>query len=233
MTYLFFFAHPDDETVACACTIKKLTEQGDRVIVVTATVGGAGEVHDRAQAALQKAGSVAELRKQELHNVSEFLGVSEVIILGHQDGQITNEVVWGKLMSDFVELIEVHKPDVVITFDHTGWYFHLDHVGVSIAATRAVQHAQYQPDAFLFSLFRPNPEKWQYIYAEKLPVTHYVDVAEHRDTKLQALDLHASQNLQFPKKLTQEENHQELYQLVQATPVVEKLLHNHPIFRSV
>ena len=43
LNFLFIFAHPDDETVACAGTILQLRAAGHLVTVVSVTDGGAGE----------------------------------------------------------------------------------------------------------------------------------------------------------------------------------------------
>ena len=67
---------------------------------------------------------------------------------------------------DLIDRIEKYQPEIVVTFDHSGWYFHLDHVGVSIATLRAVQRAKHKVAALLFTLFHPPgiKIKWPYVY---------------------------------------------------------------------
>lgn len=214
MTYLFVFAHPDDESVASAGTMRRLIEQGHTVVVVSVTDGGAGEL-DRHEL-LEEAGvySVAELRRKEFAAVSHRIGVTDNRILGYKDGTITNKVVWGKLSDDIIDLIDELHPDVVVTFDHTGWYFHLDHVGVSIATTLAYQQSTHRPKALLLSQYRVDSGKWKYIFPERLPVTHRVDVTSYRELKQDCYNLHASQELNAPRKQLQEKQLYEDYQLV-------------------
>jgi LmbE family N-acetylglucosaminyl deacetylase len=234
MRYLLLFAHPDDESFGCAGTIKKLIDQGDEVIIVSATDGAAGEVHETAQQKLEELGSVGELRRAELSQVSQFLNVTKLHILHFQDGEITNAQVWGKLRETFIDLIDQYKPDAVVTFDHSGWYFHLDHVGVSIAATLAFQQSTHRPEVLLFSYFRVSALKWKYIFAEKLPITHVVNIADLKEFKMNVLDLHASQDTtMYREKMLHDAKHQELYSVAMATEKGKKILEESKIFERV
>jgi LmbE family N-acetylglucosaminyl deacetylase len=231
LKFLFIFAHPDDETVACAGTILQLIEAGHEVTLISVTDGGAGEVSAAAQPQLKKYGSVGQLRRAELQAVSEFLHVQKLQFLEFQDGQITNQDVWGKLRSDLIDIIDAEKPDFVITFDHSGWYFHLDHVGVSIATTLAFQQSAHRPHGLLLSLMQVEGTKWNYVYAQELPVTHRVDASSERKQKLAALELHLSQDTTpIEQKMKQENPHFELYQLVFATSNAQELLRSTQIF---
>lgn len=231
MKYLFVFAHPDDETVACAGTIKSLVEKGDEVVLVLATAGDAGEVMEPAQKQLKKLGSVEKLRRKELQSVTKHLGITDCIILGHKDGQITNLSVWGSLKEDIIAQIELHKPDVVITFDHTGWYYHLDHVGTSIAATLAYQQSIHRPQALLFSHYQPTGmnNKWKYIFRPS-PATHQV-IIKDTNHKLAAINKHTSQNLTTPREYLQNQKPAaEFYELAMADERGKALFVDHPIF---
>lgn len=233
MKYLFVFAHPDDETVACAGTIRSLVENGDEVILILATSGDAGEVMEPAQKQLKKLGSVEKLRRKELESVTKHLGVKDCIILDHRDGQITNLSVWGKLKEDIIAQIELHKPDVLITFDHTGWYYHLDHVGTSIATTLAYQQSIHRPQALLFSHYQPSGmnEKWKYIFRPS-PITHQV-IIKDISHKLAAINKHTSQNLGTPREYLQNQKPAaEFYELAMASDDGAKLFFKHPVFNA-
>ncbi len=231
MKYLFIFAHPDDETVACAGTLRRLAETGEDILVVTVTDGGAGEVSQHVQARLEKFASVGELRRQELDDALKFLGVQNYKVLHFQDGQITNEIVWGQLRSAVIDLIDSYKPDVVITFDHSGWYFHLDHGGVSIATTLAVQQAEFPPAVFFHVHFKVNQSRWSYVFPETQPITHRVNVTDLKEIKLKTLNFHDSQDFHTIKQqLMDPVDHFEAYQLVHSTPAGQQMLKNHSLF---
>lgn len=229
--FMFIFAHPDDETVACAATIRQLVDKGCEVELVVVTDGGAGEVMPPAQKKLQKLGSISALRQSELSDVQKHLGISEVIELNHPDGAIDNQIVWGKLTSQIVELIDLRKPDVVVTFDHTGWYFHLDHVGTSIATTLAYHQSKHRPTALLLSHFYVNSTKWRYVYGPQ-KITHRVQVHDKKH-KLACIDRHSSQDLTTPRQLvTAPEDHYEWYELAFAEKNTEKSLKQLGIFEA-
>lgn len=237
MTYMFIFAHPDDETVACAATIKQLVDAGEKVIVVSATDGSAGEIMEKAQAKVSKFGSLGALRRSELQHVADLLGVTHLEILDFKDGEITNQHVWNELKAAFVKLINQYQPDFVVTFDHTGWYFHLDHVGVSIAATLAFQEAKHQADVLLHAFMQVKnvEQKWKYIFPKELPITHVVDAKHLRDFKLNVLELHESQNVEtISKKVTEEEDHQEIYQVALTSMGKNNtILEDHFLFKRI
>lgn len=234
MKFLFLFAHPDDETVSCGATIKFLADAGHDVTVVSLTDGSSGEVMPEAEAALAKYGSLGALRRHEFQEACSFLGVSQAEILHFTDGEITNNQVWGKLTDACRETIDTYKPDVLITFDHSGWYFHLDHVGVSIATTLAAYQAEFPPAVFFHTLMQVQDSKWKYVFPSVLPITHQVNATTLKEFKIKALNLHASQSTATPQKWIQQRNpYYELYQLVFCQRNGQDLLKKLPLFSSV
>ncbi|HYD35858.1 MAG TPA: PIG-L family deacetylase [Vitreimonas sp.] len=233
MKFLFLFAHPDDETIGCGGTIKLLTDQGHQVKIVSMTAGEASTVIEVTQEELEAAGGLAGVRRQEFAAVCALLG-AEGQILDYADGQINNLDVWGRLLNDCVSLIDEYQPDVLVTFDHTGWYYHLDHVAVSIASTLAVQKSAYTPAVFFHTFFQVDAGKWRYVFNKNLPTTHVVNVTELRDIKIKAMDLHKSQALKTPREhMSARENMHELYQLVSATEAGQQWLAKQEIFQKI
>lgn len=230
-SFLFIFAHPDDETIGCGGTIAQLVAAGHEVTLLSVTDGGAGEVMAPAQQLLAELGSVSQVRRNELASVSTHLGVKQHYYLEYEDGKITNDQVWGKLKEDIITIIDREKPDVVVTFDHTGWYFHLDHVGISIATTWAVKESIHRVPFFLLSQMRVTGSKWEYLYPPLVP-SHFVAVDDTR-SKLKAIDLHQSQDLDTVKNfINSEPLHREWYQLAVATQPVA-VLEKSGIFQPV
>lgn len=230
-SFLFVFSHPDDETVACAATIRQLVQSGAEVNLCLVTDGGAGEVMPKALKSLNTLGSVAALRKQEMTAAQQHLGISQVIELEYADGSLNNQTVWGSLADRITEVIDTTKPEVVITFDHSGWYFHLDHVGTSIATTIAYHQAKAKPQALLLSHFYVKSDKWRYVFGPQR-VTHRVPMLD-RDHKLQALALHESQDLTTPLTLVQgPDAHYEWYELAFADKGFARALKQQGIFEA-
>jgi len=96
---LLISAHPDDVELSCAGTVKKLTNEGRRVVFVECT---RGELGSR---------GTAELRAEEARNAAAILGVTERENLGMPDGGImhTNENIMR-----VVEAIRAYKPTIML-----------------------------------------------------------------------------------------------------------------------
>lgn len=226
MKYLFLLAHPDDEAVAAGGTIRLLADKGDEIKVVLTTKGEAGLVTG--------SGPVNE-RLKEFEMSCGILGISKFKILNYKDGEINNKLVWGELELTFIEEIEKYQPEVVVTFDHSGWYFHLDHVGVSISALRAVQRAKHRVQAMMFMMFHPPgiKIKWPYVYQKKLPVTHMVNVKSVIKQKIKAIKAHVSQTMSFLPIMKSGLMNREYFQLVLATKKGKMWFNKSEVFKKV
>ncbi len=146
---LVVFAHPDDETFGLAGTIVLYARRGVAVHYVCATRGEAGHVDPEL---LEGHGSLAELRTQELDCAARHLGLSGVHLLDYRDSGMENapenqhpaslyQAPMESVVERITRLIRQIRPQVVITFDPTGGYFHPDHVKMHRATTLAFHAA--------------------------------------------------------------------------------------------
>jgi N-acetyl-1-D-myo-inositol-2-amino-2-deoxy-alpha-D-glucopyranoside deacetylase len=134
-TILAVFAHPDDESLACGGTLARLADAGARVVLICASRGEKGRVSDPA---LVSNGDLASVRSQELDDAARILGIDEVVLFDHPDGDLR----WADVPAFHVEIvlaIQRYKPDTVITFGEDGLYWHLDHIGVHERTYTAVR----------------------------------------------------------------------------------------------
>ena len=134
-TVLGIFAHPDDESLACGGTLARLADAGCRVVVVCASRGEAGSISDPA---LVPDGDLGGVRVRELRDAAAVLGVADVIVLDHPDGDLRWDDV-PELHAEIVALLQRYRPDAVITFAEDGLYWHLDHIGVHERTYTAVR----------------------------------------------------------------------------------------------
>jgi LmbE family N-acetylglucosaminyl deacetylase len=134
-TVLGIFAHPDDESLACGGTLARLADAGARVILLCASRGEAGSISDPA---LVPDGDLGGVRARELRDAAAVLGVAEVIVLDHADGDLRWKDV-PQLLAEIVDAIQRYQPDAVITFAEDGLYWHLDHIGVHERTYTAVR----------------------------------------------------------------------------------------------
>jgi LmbE family N-acetylglucosaminyl deacetylase len=132
-TILAVFAHPDDESLACGGTLLRLADEGARVVLICASHGERGSV----------AGPVLDdelgrTRSRELRDAAAALGIADVLILDHPDGNLRWAGV-SELHAQIVMALRQYTPAAVITFGEDGLYWHLDHIGVHERATTAVE----------------------------------------------------------------------------------------------
>ena len=148
-TVAFFHAHPDDEAIATGGTMAGLSDDGHRVVLVTATRGELGEVPEGLS---EDGGSLAEWRLAELTEACGILGVGRQTYLDYLDsgmaGEATNDRPGSFASADIEEaagaladiLIE-EAADVLVTYDEHGGYGHPDHVQVHRVGMRAADLA--------------------------------------------------------------------------------------------
>jgi len=130
-TLLGIFAHPDDESLACGGLLARAAALGARVIVVSLTRGEAGP------SPAGTAAHLGEVRAAEFQAAARVLGVHAAIVRGHADGMLP----WidpAVLDADVAGLLDTWQPDVVLTFDRDGLYWHPDHIAAHARTTAVV-----------------------------------------------------------------------------------------------
>src|SRR4051812_10179812 len=80
-TVVSFHAHPGDEALLTGGTLAKAAAAGHRVVLVTATAGGAGLTASRIRAA----GELGRRRLGELEKAAAAIGAASVELLGYDD----------------------------------------------------------------------------------------------------------------------------------------------------
>lgn len=128
-------------------TLARYAAAGEHVVVVAATRGEVGEIHNHhdPDAVRQRLG---ELREAELRAACRILGVTAVEVLGYRDsgmaGTPENDDPGAFCRADFMEavgrlvrLIRRHRPEVMTAYDTFGGYGHPDHIQVNRVGTAA------------------------------------------------------------------------------------------------
>jgi LmbE family N-acetylglucosaminyl deacetylase len=169
---LAVLAHPDDESYGMGGTLARYSREGVDVHVAIATDGAAGSIDPRWQGDRSR---LAEARAGELRRATDVLG-AQLHILGYRDSGYIGDpagehpLAWinadkSEAVGRVVALIRELRPDVLVTHDETGGYYHPDHIQcctiVTAAFHAAADPAQYpqigpepfQPDRFYYSAF--------------------------------------------------------------------------------
>lgn len=136
-TLLLVHAHPDDEAVATAGVMLKAKQGGHRVVLVTATRGEEGEIHNLDEASTRP--RLAEVRTAELRRAAEILMVDRLEFLGYRDsgmaGMPSNDHpdCFGRAglheaAQRLIKILREERPEVVVTYTPDGTYGHPDHI---------------------------------------------------------------------------------------------------------
>ncbi len=182
-------AHPDDAEFTMAGTVAAWTKAGCRVTYVVCTDGNAGS-HEPGMTREK----LAEIRRSEQRAACSILGVSEVVFLGYDDGELQPTM---ELRRDLVRAIRQYKPEVVLTGDPTalfsGDYYinHPDHRAAAQAALDAVAPASEMPLLWP-ELGAPHRVRRVYVSGNE-QANVWIDLTDTIEQKIAALKQHASQ----------------------------------------
>lgn len=135
-TILSVWAHPDDETLACAGIMAKAVSNGQNVICITATKGEAGSQDEKKWPPHM----LGEIRATELKKSLDIIGVQNHHWLNYLDGecQSQDENIASNRIGEF---IKCYQPDTILTFGPDGLTGHPDHKAVSRWVDRAISHS--------------------------------------------------------------------------------------------
>jgi N-acetylglucosamine malate deacetylase 2 len=194
MKFLFIFAHPDDESFACAGTIAKYRDMGHEIALICATSGCKGKSGEYQFDSREK---LARHRELELQRAADVLGITKLVLYRYRDGSLMMQEpleIASRIMNTIMEV----KPDVIVTFPPDGVTGHSDHIAICNATNLAILRLDeagqgYQGDVYFASI----PHYYDYC-DDSAPrpavvITGKVDVSTYRYNKAKALQAHRSQ----------------------------------------
>ncbi len=196
-TALVVIPHPDDAEGWCGGTIASWIIQGTDLYYVLCTDGSKGS--DDPNTDPQK---LAATREQEQLDAAAVLGVKEVVLLGHPDGELEDSPEFRR---EIVRAIRRFRPDVLLCPDpyRRAYHWHRDHriTGV-VSADAAFPYARdylhflelYQEEGL-----EPHKTGMCLFWAPDVPDT-FVDISETLDMKAKALGCHESQMSKRPER---------------------------------
>ncbi len=223
-TLLLVHAHPDDEAISTGGVMMKARADGHRVVLVTATRGEVGEIHNMDEASTRP--RLGEVRAKELENAARILGVNRGEFLDYRDsgmvGTADNEnpksfhqAPLAEAAAKLAAILREERPEVVVTYDADGTYGHPDHIKahlVTNAALDLLEKQGWQPAKLYYTGI---PRTLMQQFMEALPedarrqeqegtitipgtpdelITTQVDVSDYVDRKREAFAAHVTQN---------------------------------------
>lgn len=121
-------AHPDDESFGLGAVLDAFVDRGARVSVLCLTEGESSTLGD--------VDDLRTVRRRELSEAAQTLGVSGTTLLHHPDGSLPR-VRRHILADDVIDQVGVSRPDGLLVFDSTGVTGHPDHAAATSAAVLA------------------------------------------------------------------------------------------------
>lgn len=194
---LVITAHPDDVDFGAAGTVANLTDAGVAVTYCLATDGQAGGYDESISRP-----RMAAIRREEQTKAAVEVGVTELVFLGHVDGEVVFDLELRHAMSRVIRQV---RPQVVITqsptINITSVYgSHADHVATGQAAWTAVYPDARNPFAHP-ELLTSGLEPWSVdeiwiMFGSGNPgeQAEVVDITSQIDRKIRALRCHESQH---------------------------------------
>lgn len=210
-------AHPDDEALLTGGTLASLAARGHRVVLVTATDGGAG------LAPTELLDGLAATRAAELEASAAALGAARVVPLGYADSGHRGEVPpdpegtrrfvrvpVAEAAERVAQVVREEGAPVLLGYDRNGGYHHRDHVHVHHVARAAARLTGAHlveatlPREPILRVLRladrvmtlPNdfhPDEWAQAFTAAGEITHRTDVTAYLGQKRAAMEAHVSQ----------------------------------------
>ena len=186
-------AHPDDAEWGCAGTVALWSAMGWDVVYVMCTDGSKGSADPE-----MTSQRLVEIRSEEQKNAGKVLGLKDVVFLGYEDAMLQPTL---ELRRDIAREIRRHRPDVLICMSPErrltgeGWIGHPDHFASGEAAMSAVFPAARDrltnPELLAEGL---EPHKVRELWvSDHTDSDLYVDVSQHMETAVKAIQQHKSQ----------------------------------------
>ena len=222
-TLLLVHAHPDDESISTGGVMMKAKAHGHRVVLVTATRGELGEIHNMDEAEARP--RLGEIRAEELRAADEVLGVDRQEFLGYRDSGMVDtpgnkdpRSFHQANSDDAAEKLAVflreERPAVVVTYGEDGIYGHPDHIKAHHVTNAALDILEREGSPVRKLYYTAIPRSMMEAFVQQMPeearqtmgasmriagtpdelVTTKVDVHDYVERKRDAFRAHVSQN---------------------------------------
>jgi len=191
---LLVFAHPDDESSGVSGTVKKYTQRGIPVDLITATRGEKGS-----RVGVPADMDTGAVREAELRAAAAIMGIRNIYLLGYIDGEL-NKADMNEVVSKIADIMRRVDPEIVITFGPDGISGHSDHITVGEAATKAFEKLSAEDEGprklyyvTIATSALPDADEYGVATRPDDEVTISSDISEYFGSKIKALSAHRSQ----------------------------------------
>lgn len=187
------FAHPDDEAFGPSGTLAKYAHTHE-VYIICATRGEAGKNHDTES----QHKTIGDIREAELRASAQVIGAKEVIMLGFEDGTLSNNI-YHTIADKVLKHLEELRPEILMTYELRGISGHIDHVVMAMVTSYLFDRTSYTKKLMYHCLDVRGQESIgdYFIYVPpgytNEEINEKVDVSSVWDLKIKAIKTHVSQ----------------------------------------
>ncbi|KGP73336.1 PIG-L deacetylase family protein [Pontibacillus yanchengensis] len=178
---LVIAAHPDDELLGVAGTLKKLMNEGSTVISVIVAKGRKEEEANM---------------KQTIHQANKEIGIKEVKFLEYENLKL-EQLPLHTLTKEIELLINHYQPQTIFT--HHYGDVNRDHQQVFEAVLTAVRPLPDQPPIELITFETVSSSEWNIQTNDKtFKPNYFVNITDTIDDKIKALESYEVEMRNFP-----------------------------------
>lgn len=194
-TVLVVAAHPDDEVLGCGGTMRRHSEEGDRVVCLILGEGITSR-HDSRKTGLESGAAQLGVLESDSRRAADRLGVARLELAGLPDNRFdsldTLDVV--KVIE---RLMEEELPSIV--YAHHPGDVNIDHVVCHRAVLAACRQLPGTPLRELYFFEVPSSSEWQ-TPAISCPFAPnaFVNVSGTLDAKIEAMQEYKSESRTWP-----------------------------------
>ncbi len=182
--------HPNDAEVWCGGTVARWIKEGAQVRYVLCTDGGKGTFDPQVSSQ-----ELAVIREAEQREAAKILGVKEIVVLGHPDGELEDT---DDFRRELVRQIRLVRPDVVLCPEpyrrNLAW--HRDHrIAGQVAIDSVFPYARdhlHLKELWEEEGLEPHKTGTVLLWGAEQPDTH-MDIGDSLEVKIRALAVHRSQ----------------------------------------
>ncbi|MYL35602.1 PIG-L family deacetylase [Pontibacillus yanchengensis] len=178
---LVIAAHPDDELLGVAGTLKKLIKEGHTVISTIVAKGRKEEEHKM---------------KQKMKQANKEIGIKEVKFLEYENLKL-EQLPLHTLTKEIELLINLYQPQIIFT--HHYGDVNRDHQKVFEAVLTAVRPIPGQSPIDLITFETVSSSEWNIQTNDKtFKPNYFVNVTDYMDDKIKALKSYEVEMRNFP-----------------------------------
>lgn len=179
-------AHPDDEVLGCGGAIAKHIAGGDEVSLLVLTDG----VGARAATSEQ-----AELRQSALDDSCELLGIEQVFQFDFEDNQLDTLPLLTVVKAVESAIAQV-QPQVIYT--HFAGDLNVDHQITHRAVMTAARPQSHSSVTDIYCFEVLSSTEWQSVSETPFTPNLFIDISDHIDTKMKAVDAYSEEMRDAP-----------------------------------